>query len=105
MVYSNIATPDSSLSAVALVATMDRAAGVRRAIELLGINPIRGYNVLLKPNFNSADEAPGSTHPDVLKALLASLGDLGARSITLADRSGMGDTATYASKITQVLHA
>ena len=89
---SATATPDPSLAAVALVATIDRAAGVRRAIELLGINPVRGYNVLLKPNFNSADEAPGSTHPDVLKALLASLSDLGARSITLADRSGMGDT-------------
>ena len=63
------ATPDPSLAAVALVATSDRAAGVRRAIELLGINPVRGYNVLLKPNFNSADAAPGSTHPDVLKAL------------------------------------
>lgn len=80
------------MAAVALVATSDRAAGVRRALELLGINPVRGHNVLLKPNFNSADEAPGSTHPDVLKTLLASLSDLGARSITLADRSGMGDT-------------
>jgi uncharacterized protein (DUF362 family) len=48
--------------------------------------------VLLKPNFNSADPAPGSTHPDTLAALLASLQDMGARAITLAERSGMGDT-------------
>ena len=93
------ATPDPSLAAVALVATIDRAAGVRRAIELLGINPVRGYNVLLKPNFNSADEAPGSTHPAVLRALLASLSDLGARSSTLADRSGMGDTRQVMQKL------
>ncbi len=86
------ASPDPTLAAVALVATADRAAGLRRAIELLGINPVRGQAVLLKPNFNSADPAPGSTHPDVLQALLASLHDMGARSITLAERSGMGDT-------------
>lgn len=86
------ATPDPALATVALVATADRAAGVRRAMELLGVNPARGRQVLLKPNFNSADPAPGSTHPDVLAALLAGLHDTGARSVTLADRSGMGDT-------------
>ena len=34
----------------------------------------------------------------MLKTLLASLGDLGARSITLADRSGMGDTRQVMQK-------
>ena len=96
---SPTATPDPSLAAVALIATTDRAAGVRRALELLGINPVRGRTVLLKPNFNSADEAPGSTHPDVLRTLLASLSDMGARSITLADRSGMGDTRRVMQKM------
>lgn len=86
-------TTDPTLAAIALVSTTDRVAGVRRAIELLGINPVRGRNVLLKPNLNSADPAPGSTHPDVLRTLLASLHEMGARSIMLADRSGMGDTA------------
>lgn len=77
---------------VALAGATDRAAGVRRAIELLGANPVSGRHVLLKPNFNSADEAPGSTHDETLRALLASLADMGAASITLADRSGMGAT-------------
>ena len=86
------ATPDPTLATVALIAATDRATGVRQAIEMLGINPVRGRPVLLKPNFNSADPAPGSTHPDVLHALLASLHDMGAGSITLADRSGMGNT-------------
>jgi len=48
--------------------------------------------VLLKPNFNSADPAPGSTHPAVLRALVEELHALGAQSITVADRSGMGST-------------
>ncbi len=60
------AAPDDWLGTVALVKTADRAEGVRRAVELLGVNPVRGRNVLLKPNFNSADPAPGSTHPDTL---------------------------------------
>lgn len=83
---------ESALAKIALVKTGDRAAGVRRAIELLGINPIRGNRVLLKPNLNSADAAPGSTHPEVLRALVTELYDMGAQTITLADRSGMGNT-------------
>lgn len=77
---------------VALVKTQDRADGVRRAVELLNINPIQGKRVLLKPNFNSADEAPGSTHLDVLRALIAELYEMGAQAVTVGDRSGMGDT-------------
>ena len=83
---------EAALAKIALVKIADRAAGVRRAIELLGINPVRGNRVLLKPNLNSADAAPGSTHPEVLRTLVTELYDLGAQTITLADRSGMGDT-------------
>jgi uncharacterized protein (DUF362 family) len=79
-------------SKVALVKTKDRADGVARAIALLGVNPARGERVLLKPNFNSADPAPGSTHNDVLRALVLALEDMGAKAITVGDRSGMGDT-------------
>lgn len=77
---------------VALVRTTDRAEGVRRAVTLLGMPDVKGKNVLLKPNFNSADPTPGSTHNDVLRTLVEMLGEGGARSITVADRSGMGVT-------------
>ncbi len=80
------------LAHIALVKTTDRAEGVRRALQLLGANPARGKRVLLKPNFNSADPTPGSTHADVLRALVVQLNDMGAQTITVADRSGMGDT-------------
>src|SRR5450756_1444790 len=36
----------SGRAKIALVRTRDRAAGVRHAIELLGLNPIRGNRVL-----------------------------------------------------------
>ncbi len=79
-------------TSIALVKTNDRAEGVRRALALLGTNPASGKRVLLKPNFNSADPTPGSTHPDVLRTLVTALYDMGAQTITVGDRSGMGDT-------------
>jgi uncharacterized protein (DUF362 family) len=77
---------------VAFVKTSDREWGVRRAIGLLGINPIAGKTVFIKPNFNSSDPPPGSTHPDTLRSVAATLTEMGAESITIGDRSGMGDT-------------
>ena len=86
------ATREDNLARLAFVKTTNRAEGVRRAIALLGINPVEGKRVFLKPNFNSADPAPGSTHPDVLVALIEEFQKLGAKKITVGDRSGMGDT-------------
>lgn len=80
------------MTQVALVKTSDRAEGVIKVLDLLGINPVRGKAVFLKPNFNSADPAPGSTHNDTLRSLVKALWEMGAREITVADRSGMGDT-------------
>ncbi len=86
------ATPPSMIGQVALVKTDDRAQGVRKSLDMLGIRPTQGKRVLLKPNYNSADPAPGSTHPEVLRAMAEWLWDSGAESITVGDRSGMGDT-------------
>ena len=85
-------TVAAGVARLAFVKTRDRAEGVRRALALLGHNPIAGKRVLLKPNFNSADPAPASTHMDTLRALIESLQGMGASALTLADRSGMGDT-------------
>lgn len=87
-----VSTQAQAKSRVAVVKTNNRADGTARAIALLGVNPARGERVLLKPNFNSADPAPGSTHNDVLRAMVRALEDMGAKSITVGDRSGMGDT-------------
>jgi uncharacterized protein (DUF362 family) len=87
-----VPTPESVVGRVALVRTTDRAEGVRRALELFGVNPVEGKSVFIKPNFNSADPAPGSTHDDSLRALVQELTEMGAGRLTLGDRSGMGDT-------------
>ncbi|MBN1200655.1 MAG: DUF362 domain-containing protein [Anaerolineae bacterium] len=83
---------DISGAQVAFVKTDDRTDGVSRALDLLGINPVQGKQVFVKPNYNSADPTPGSTHNDTLSALIARLGEMDANTITVGDRSGMGNT-------------
>jgi len=80
------------MAQVAFVKTQDRAAGVNKALHLLEINSMQGQHLFLKPNFNSADAPPGSTHNDTLSALVRTLQAMGADRITVGDRSGMGDT-------------
>ena len=60
-------------SRVALVRTADRKRGVAAAITLLDPRGIAGKRVVLKPNFNSADDAPASTHNDTLAQLVVGL--------------------------------
>jgi uncharacterized protein (DUF362 family) len=82
-----------------LVKTDARAEGIRRAIQLLGINPVAGKRVFLKPNFNSADPFPGSTHPDTLRALALVLQEMGTSGMTVGDRSGMGNTRSVMTQL------
>jgi len=77
---------------VSLVRTEQRAAGIRKALEVLGINPVKAQEVLLKPNFNTADPFPGSTHNDTLEALVGEVQAMGAKKVTIGERSGPPDT-------------
>ena len=74
------------MTAVALVKTEDRVRGVKLSLDTLRINPVRGKDVFIKPNFNTADPVPGSTDNDTLLALIDEIWDMGARSIALGDR-------------------
>jgi uncharacterized protein (DUF362 family) len=65
----------------------ERKAGVRGALAALAENPVKNKAVLIKPNFNTADPAPGSTHNDTLAALIDQLWEMGAASIRLGERS------------------
>ncbi|MHA1667046.1 MAG: DUF362 domain-containing protein [Candidatus Heimdallarchaeaceae archaeon] len=80
------------MTKISLVYTSNREEGTKRVIELLNINPVKGKNVVLKPNFNTADPPPASTAISTLKALIIKLFEMGAKSITLAERSGPVNT-------------
>jgi len=57
-------------------------------LKALGVNPVKNKDVLIKPNFNSADDTPGSTHNDTLAQLVTELHEHNARSVTLGESSG-----------------
>ena len=80
------------MTEVALVSSKDRGKAVGQAIDLLGVKAFHGKSVVLKPNFNTADPAPGSTHNDTLESLVRALQQMGTRQVTLAERSGPGDS-------------
>jgi len=75
------------MARVSVMQTMDRKKGVRGAVAALDINPVKNKDVLIKPNFNTADTAPGSTHNETLVALVDLLWEMGAASICLGERS------------------
>lgn len=77
---------------IAFVKTNDRAKGIAQAIDLLKLPKFGKKDLFIKPNFNSADETPGSTHSDTLKTLIGKLRELESGKLTIGDRSGMGNT-------------
>ena len=79
-------------SRVALVRTTDRKRGVSEVLKLLDLRPVKGKRVVVKPNFNSADETPASTHNDTLSQLVTELHERGARTVTLGESSGPPQT-------------
>jgi uncharacterized protein (DUF362 family) len=92
LLKSAIADSAPSVAHVAFVKATDRAAGINRAIDLLGLEKFRGKDLFIKPNFNSSDPTPGSTSDEALFAILRKLKALGAGPLTIGDRSGMGVT-------------
>ena len=79
-------------SRVALVRTADRKRGVAEVLKLFDPAGIAGKRVVVKPNFNTADDAPGSTHSDTLSQLVTELKERDARSVTLGESSGPPQT-------------
>jgi len=63
-------------------------ASVRSVIDQLGVNPVAGKRVLMKPNFNTADPAPGSTPNETWTTMVRKLREMGALDVTLVERSG-----------------
>lgn len=82
----------SGASKVYVVETTDRREGTRILLGEFRDIDFRDKSVALKANFNSADPPPASTHLDTLEELVGYLRDAGAGDVTLAERSGMGNT-------------
>jgi len=74
-------------SRVSFLKTEDRKSAVLSSIKALNINPVKNKAVLIKPNFNTADPVPGSTPNDTLVSLVEAVWSMGAKSISLGERS------------------
>jgi uncharacterized protein (DUF362 family) len=90
---SPLAFPLTGLAAaprtkVVIVATTDRKKGVAEIVRQLKVASPRGKSVVIKPNFNTADTAPGSTHNDTLQQLITELWERDAKAVTIGERSG-----------------
>lgn len=77
---------------VFLIETSDRELAVRSLFSKTDLANFSGKSVALKANFNSADPFPASTHLDTLKTIITILKEAGVSEITLAERSGGGNT-------------
>jgi uncharacterized protein (DUF362 family) len=86
------AAPVAGTTTVALVKTTDRARGVKEILRLVGPPSPKGKSVVIKPNFNTQDPTPGSTHNDTLRQIVLEMKALGASRVTVGERSGPPQT-------------
>jgi len=77
---------------VVLVRASERSQGISAAMKLLSFPSPKGKKVLIKPNFNTADPAPGSTHNDTLRQLVQEMKSRGASSLAVGESCGPGNT-------------
>ncbi len=86
---------ENQRSLVALVRTDDRERGIAEALRLIGgivpaIENLEEGHVLVKPNCNSHDPFPASTHPDTVRFVVKLLIEAGLQreQIVIGDMSG-----------------
>jgi uncharacterized protein (DUF362 family) len=84
---------------VYILKTTNRATGVPTIINKFDLGGYFDKHVALKANFNSADPFPASTHLETLRAIVEALKSAGTSKITLAERSGMGNTEQVLDKM------
>jgi len=77
---------------VYIVKTTDRAEGIKLLLENHPLPDLEGKKIIIKPNFNSDDPFPATTHIDTLREVIKAVKAQDPKSITIAERSGMGDT-------------
>jgi uncharacterized protein (DUF362 family) len=80
------------IAEVFIAGASDRTIGVQRVLRDIDMSVFPGTEIALKANYNSADPPPASTHIDTLDALCTAILAEKPKKLTLAERSGMGNT-------------
>jgi uncharacterized protein (DUF362 family) len=79
-------------SKVYIINVKDRNEGVKTLLEHFPNDLFTGESIAIKANYNSADPFPGTTHIETLAAVLEYLKEDVVKKVTLAERSGVGNT-------------
>jgi uncharacterized protein (DUF362 family) len=97
MLPSPTITPTAELppAQVIMVKAEDRAEGLRRGLAMFDQSDFQGKDVFIKPNYNTKDLAPGSTHNDILQTTVSWLKDGGSGRLTVGDRSYEGASIVF----------
>jgi uncharacterized protein (DUF362 family) len=90
--------PAPARSRVFLADAADRTNAVNRLLHEFDVSAFPGKTVVVKANFNSADPFPASTHPGTLDAIIRGIVAQKPSRVTLAERSGMGNTRRVLEK-------
>jgi uncharacterized protein (DUF362 family) len=77
---------------ILIVSASDRTTDVQRVLGEIDLSDFSGSEIALKANFNSADPPPASTPIETLYALCTAIIAEKPKKLTLAERSGMGNT-------------
>jgi uncharacterized protein (DUF362 family) len=89
----------SNPSKVFLIKTKDREYGINSLMDQINLNKFSGKKIALKSNFNSADPFPATTHIKTLEIIIEKLKKANIANLTLAERSGMGNTKEVIGKM------
>ena len=81
-----------SKSIVLVCSNTDREGAAKALMAAADLESMAGKTVMIKPNLNTADPAPGSTDISTLRTVLGSILDLSPAKVIVGDRSGPSDT-------------
>lgn len=70
----------------------NRSSATRKVVAAAGMPDLKDKRVFVKPNFNTADPTPGSTHIDTLSTMIELIQRERPKNITVGDRSGPAKT-------------
>ncbi|MFW9993372.1 MAG: DUF362 domain-containing protein [Candidatus Odinarchaeota archaeon] len=82
------------MAEVLLIRTNDRMKGMKSIFKQKKefFESLKDRNVVIKPNFNTADPPPASTDINIIRELIEHLKACNAKKITVAERAGPADT-------------
>jgi uncharacterized protein (DUF362 family) len=81
-----------TVSRVAIALDPNRSSGAKKVVSVIGMPDLAGKSVFVKPNFNTADPAPGSTHIDTLRTMIELIKVQNPKRLVVGDRSGPAKT-------------